>query len=239
MSGVARGGQPGFIKSDGKSIVPGDLYDMAELGQNLVLDPKVEKQLQELYERGQVAENQKLRAAYKLELVVGSEGRSKQKAFPGMLMAWTNEGFAHGGGDEVVYFCPQKIEEGEHERTCGNPLDLKWVGKEAAVCPKCKRATDPKKLTGQIFARLPMQHWATLVLKCFEALGMDADLRMKTIKKDLRVAAELEQAKYQGGDHLRAVRDSQEWVIYPLKNIIKDTAAGADLYTRIRSFLEA
>lgn len=232
-------GATGQVKADGLSVVPGDLYDMVELGQDLVLDPKIEEQLQELYEREETGANQKLKATYKLELVVNSQGRSMHKPFAGFLMAWTNGGFAHGGGDEVVYFCAQKTEKNGEEKTCGAPLDLKWVSKKVVVCPKCRQACEPEELCGQIFARLPMQHWASLVLKCFEALNFDADIRMKTMKGDLRVATAKEQERFRGGDLLREVRSQQEWVIYPLQNIMKDTAAGADLYTRIRSFLAA
>lgn len=232
-------GMQGQVGADGLSVVPGDLYDMAELGENLALDPEIEEKLQDVFSSTMMAENQKLKAAYKLELVVSSKGRSDHKPFAGMLLAWTNEGFAHGGGDEVVYFCTSKTEKNGVVRTCGAPLDLKWVSREVAVCPACRNALKPAELCGQIFAVLPMQHWATLVLRVFESLNFDADLRLKTTKQDLRAVAGQEQERNRGGELLHKARVGQEWVIYPLANIMKDTAAGADLYERIRAFLAA
>jgi hypothetical protein len=232
-------GVSGLVGPDGQSIVPGGLYDMAELAQDLTLDPHVEQKLEEIFQSLQDSSPGNITATYKLELAL-TEKRSAHRPYAGLISAWSNGGFAHGGGDEVVYFCPSKVEGPDGStKTCGGALDLKWISKTVVLCPKCRQATKPKLLTGQIFARLPTQHWATLLLRCFEALEFSADIRIGALKGDLREAAQQEQEHEHRGDKLQYVRTERIWAIYPLANIIKDTGAGADLYGRIRAFLAA
>ncbi len=229
-------GQAGYVDAEGNSAVPEGIVDLAALGEDLTLDAEIEEKLHNIWK--EVQTNTKLKAKYKLE-VAFTEDRSMHKPFSGFVVALSNGGFAHGGGDEAVYFCTAKIDRDGRSRTCNNPLDLKWVGKTAAVCPKCRNVVDPKNLCGQIYAKLPMQHWATLVTQLFKILDCNADIRIGAMRGDIRRATQQEQARERQGEHLRAVRTQREWGIYPLENIIKDTAAGADLYGRIRAFLNA
>lgn len=227
-----------YVRPDGTSeiVQQAGLYDMAELGDNLVLDAEVEKKLASLNEELDTRDS---KARYKLE-VYFRENRSTWKPYGGFIVTWTNGGFAHGGGDETVYFCPSRVEApGGGTKTCGEPIELPYVRKNFSVCPKCRNAVDPKELVGQIFAYLTPQRWATLLTKVFMRLGGDADIRLGLLKGDLRSASDREQERSIGGDVLREVRGGRQWVIYPLSHIIKDTATGADLEKRIYSFLVA
>ena len=92
---------------------------------------------------------------------------------------------------------------------------------------------------GEILLRLTTQHWAAVIYKWFRKMEFNADIYVKRPKVDLRVAATIEQARQHGGEKLMAVRQKKEVFIYPLYNIIKDTAAGADLPTRFKALLSA
>lgn len=228
----------GYTKIDGSpadGVLPSGVTDMAAVGDETIVDKLIQEQLEEVYE----SELNKAKAQFKLE-VAFMEPRSKTKAFLGVVCVWTNGGFGHGGGDEVVYLCTgKKLNKKDEVVTCGAPIDLKFVSRDVAICAECRQAIKPKELTGQIIAKLTTQNWAHLMTKLFVRLGGNADVRMGFMEGDLRSAAEIEQGKQLHGDVLHDVRDRREWVIYPLKSIIKDTSAGSPFYNRIRAFLEA
>jgi hypothetical protein len=231
----------GIVGADGRSVTPDGVYDMAAAGADLILDEDIEQKLSELFKDLKDGGETGLKAKFKLE-VAFSEHRSFHQPFTGIVSAWTNGGFLHGGGDEVVYFCGQKLPveggSGGH-KTCATPLALAFVGKRVAVCPTCKQPSKPEDLVGQVIAKLPMQHWASLLVRMMGHLEYNADIRMGTLIGDLRVANEEEGEKERRGESLNKVRRQRAWIAYPLKNIIKDTSAGATLASRLRSFLTA
>ena len=227
----------GSVESyDGGPMLPDGVFNTAAGGNDVRLDEELEKKLNTLLEDELGTDEDK--AQFKLE-VVFAESRSKMKPYAGMVFAWTNGGFAHGGGDEAVYFCTGQIEKNGETKTCNAPLDLKFISKEVAVCPVCRNALKPKDLTGQIFARLSSQNWARLITRMFVLLNADADIRMGMMPGELRTASEIEQDQSKAGDVLNNVRLQRHWVRYPLVDIIKDTSNGASLQKRIRVFLEA
>lgn len=228
----------GYTNLDGTpaaGVLPEGVSDLAAVGEETVVDRLIQEQLEEVYE----SELNKAKARFKLE-VAFMESRSKIKPYLGVVCVWTNGGFGHGGGDEVVYLCTgKKLNDKDEVVTCGAPIDLKFVNRDVAICTECRQAIKPKELTGQIIAKLTSQNWAHLMTKLFVRLGGNADVRMGFMEGDLRGAAEIEQDKQHHGDHLHEVRDRRNWVVYPLKSIIKDTSAGSSFYNRIRTFLEA
>lgn len=230
---MSSGGQVG---ADGRSVVPGGLYDMAEIGDSLN-DPELEARVAETL-KSMDGDFDSLKAKYKLEIAF-SNSRSLLQPFAGLVSAWSNGGFLHGGGDEAIYFCPAKINRSGVTQTCGSPITIQFVSGRFAVCEKCKQATDPKRLVGQFFARLSIQSWATLISRMFRALECNADIRIGVMPGDLRVATEQEAARDLRGDKLDGLRGNREWVAYPLSRIVKDTSNGAELQGRIRAFLSA
>lgn len=223
----------GSVGSDGRSAT--DIHDMAALAGDAELPPELATQLENIMKSELVQPD---KAKFKLELYL-QEKRSLKEPFGGMLLAWTNGGFAHGGGDEVVYFCPAKTERDGQQVGCGAPLALQYVGKTVVVCPECRQASDPRDLVGQVYAKLDVQGWARMITKFFMKLESNADIRLGIMTGDLHAASQIEAEGEHRGDVLDGGRRKRHFVCYTLESIIKDTAGGADLYTRIKAFLTA
>lgn len=225
----------GLVGPDGRSRLPAGIVDHTQGADAVELTPEIQKKLDEIF-KAESLDN--LKARYKLEVAVNEE-RSMLAPYNGMVVAWTNGGFNHGGGDEAVYFCPALVEKNGETKTCSAPLDLKWVGREAALCPICRNVTQPNDLAGQIGARLTTSGWARLITRIWLLLGGDADIRLGVMPGSLRQRTDdvIRKASLSAGDKLEASREKRRWATYPLKNIIKDTSAGADLQKRIQVFL--
>ena len=94
-------------------------------------------------------------------------------------------------------------------------------------------------MKGEILAVLTNRGWAELAFKYFVRLEHNADIYVKTPRRDIRIAAHAEQEKQLAGEKLAVVRTKRELLIYPLRNIIKDSSNGADLMGRFYSLLSA
>lgn len=231
----------GLVDAQGRPSLPAELRDLVAAGldaDDVQLDADVEKKLEEVWAEIKTGGDARLTATYKIELAF-TENRSVHAAFGGFIYAVSNGGYAHGGGDEGIYFCTATVDRDGVARLCNAPLRPIWVGRDAAVCPICRQATKPKDLVGQVYAKLTFQGWGTLLEHMFHKLGCDADVRLGVMRGDLRQASAIEAEQHREGEDLIKVRVEREWVVYPLTNIIKDTAAGATLSSRLRSFLKA
>jgi hypothetical protein len=175
-------------------------------------------------------------AKYKIEVFMNGKERGHLRAYSGALSIWSSGTRLHGGGDDKMYFCP--AEKFGFEK-CFGVIGGNAQGYGHLVCPKCNRVWKGSQVYGEIMGRWTTQTWTTVVHRYFMLMECNADLYLKYMKYDLRSAATLEQMKQHKGDKLELVRHSRVKVIYPLKNIIKDTAAGSDLHKRIRAFLDA
>lgn len=223
----------GYVDGEGRSAVPEGIVDMAALGDTVQLSAEVEERVKKALEG--LDDPNEVRARYKLEVVFTDE-RSMHRPFGGFVTAWTNGGFAHGGGDEAVYFCTGA----RGDRRCDSPLELKWLGRDHAVCPVCRSVIDVQDLTGQVWAKLPVQGWTTLVTHMFQKLECDADLRIGMLRGDLiRTTLKEQDRTRASAEAVDRIRHDRRWLRYPLRNVLKDTAAGADLTARIRAFLTA
>jgi hypothetical protein len=171
---------------------------------------------------------EKQRAKYKIELFFGSQYRTNQH-YPGAVSLWLSGSKLHGGGDEKIYLCPK----------CGGFILPSAQGYGHLVCAKCGKVATGNEAIGEILLRLTTQNWAGIIYKWFRKLEFNADIYVKRPRLDLRTAATLEQARQIGGEKLAAARLKREIFIYPLYNIIKDTAGGADLPTRFKALLSA
>lgn len=180
-----------------------------------------------------LAEQQK--AKYKIELLFSSR-RSGRVPYAGALSLWESGAKLHGGGDCKIYECPARaLKMGE----CSGIIPDASQGYGHLVCPDCKRVWKGSQVHGEVFARLTTNDWARLIYRYFVRLGHNADIYVKLPKADIRKAAELEQGRQLGGEKLIAARTRRDVYIYPLKNIIKDTASGADLLGRFKALLSA
>lgn len=225
----------GTVDRDGKStVIPADIYDMVERAEAEPIDHELNERLDKLFADA----NSEIKAKYRLELFL-SEKRSSLNPYGGFVSAWSNGGYAHGGGDETIYFCNAKTVRNGNEVTCGKPLSIQFISAGKAVCQHCKTMLKSQDLTGQVFARLHGQQWARLLTRMFYRLEGSADLVLCVMPGDLRQATAEERVKEHRGEVLDHVRLRRVRVVYPLDRIIKDTSAGADLERRIRAFLEA
>lgn len=174
-------------------------------------------------------------AKYKLELMFGPN-RSAAGPTIGILSFWESGAKLHGGGDTKLYMCGGKP-SGKNE--CEAFIPDASTGYGFLVCPECGSVWKGPEVTGEIIANLTMQNWAHVVHKYFVRLGHNADIYVRHAKEELRKKAQLEQEFDKGGELLDRARSKRVKYIYPLKNIIRDTANGADLLTQFYKLLKA
>lgn len=232
---------PALVNAKGESAInkmTGDasIYDMVEAGGNLNLAPEVEEALEQKM-KSLLGDPDDFNARYVLEILF-TDDRSLHKPFGGMLMVWTNGGYAHGGGDEKVYLCPHKVDKNGQTKHCGAPIPPSLVMHGLAACAVCKNPSHDKDLVGEVFFRIPMVSWAKVVERYFYRLDCQADIRIGILKGDLHAAAISEQERENRGDKLETVRKEREWVKYSLPALIKDGTSGASLNSRFSAFLK-
>jgi hypothetical protein len=207
--------------------------DMAELSDDEVQAIKTKIKALDKYFGNKVV------AKYKLDVMFGKE-RSTWKPCAGAISIYTSGGKLNGGGDEKLYICPRP--------DCGGviPPIRRFVketkeGKAVACvpCPACGVLWPEEELIGEILCRLTPQDWALAILRMFSKLEHNADIYLKYHPTDIRYQTAMEAARAQGGEAINKARENRGMHIYPLKNIIKDTGAGAQLYDRILAFIRA
>lgn len=230
----------GAVSGSGESAIrqltgDNDIFDMVAAGENLQVSPEVEAGIEKLM-KTLAAEDAK--AKFILDVYFNEE-RSSMRPFSGFLMAWTNGGFAHGGGDEKVYFCPAKVERGGHTKICAAPIAPNLTKHGIGVCLSCKQPSRDRNFVGEVFFKLPLSSWAAVIERYFFRLDCNADIRIGIMRGDLRKTSEQEQGRTQGGDRLEDLRARREWVRYALPAIIKDGSSGATLGSRLNAFLRA
>jgi len=172
---------------------------------------------------------------YKIELLF-SYSRSLRNPTAGALSVWESGAKLHGGGDAKVYFCPGRV-RGVNDCEHVIPADNANFGH--CLCPGCGTVWEAQYVLGEVMGRYTMQTWAEILLKYYQILDHNADIYIKQPKSDIRAAARAEQEKQLKGDKLNVVRAGMRKVIYPLKRIIADTSAGADLYTQFHTLLKS
>lgn len=175
-------------------------------------------------------EDSHVNATYKIEVQFG-RGRSNQAAFPGSLHLYRSGSVLSGGGDEIVYQCPD-------DRCLGVILPEHLLGPNAA-CPVCQKVFQREKELHDVrLFRLPYQKWADVLFKMFHRLNMDADIYLKTHVNDIRDATLKEQMRQRHGEHYLQVR-KRVAVMYSLENIMRDVNGGSDLLKRLRALVVA
>lgn len=173
----------------------------------------------------------KVVAKYKIEVQFG-KGRSIHAHFPGSLHCYRSGSALAGGGDEILYPCP--------DNKCPGFMEPEHVTIRFAVCPKCgrrwSRVSDLQE--GKLF-RLTHQKWAEVILTTFQRLGHNADIYLKSHPEDIRDKALVEQMRQRRGEEYLKTYKSRVYVMYPLDRIVKDAHAGKDLYKLFLAFITA
>jgi hypothetical protein len=174
-------------------------------------------------------------AKYKIE-VFFSRKRTLNGLSAGILTLWESGTKFHGGGDSKVYWCPGK-DLGKNDCAAVIPDAFNEYG--FLLCAACKELWKGHQVRGELLGKWTIQQWAETIHFFYRKLEHNADVYLKYPLADLREASRQEQEKQMHGDVLGAVRRGRQVYIYPLKNIIKDTSAGADLLGRFKAFLSA
>lgn len=174
-------------------------------------------------------------AKYKIEILLG-KGYAPSKPSVGIMSFWESGSKFHGGGDTILHMCCGK-DKGIND--CNAFIPDSGHGYGFLVCSRCHQSWNGEDVIGQLAFRLTAQNWARAVLKYYQKLDMNADIVVKYHPDDIRNAAMAEQLKTQGGEVLAGARSRRVPRVYPLKNIIKDTSAGADLEGRFYAFMRA
>jgi hypothetical protein len=172
--------------------------------------------------------SKELPAKYKIEVFFGPK-RTIHGPNPVKVSFWESGRRLHGGGDDLMYIC----RDSEDEAGCNTIFASDCVKGPIAVCPSCQQMIYAERLTRALKGYKTSKDLATELSKFFRQLGSNADIYCKYDRTDIRyVSVE----KAMGSAKARELRGKS---IYPLKNIINDTANGASLEGRILAFLTA
>lgn len=182
------------------------------------------------------------RAKYKLEIHIHEE-RSTWKPFFGIMYFLTSGDKLHGGGDTKIYLCADNACHGiiyppEHSivdiSEGSDPTSISNV-----LCPKCGRTYPSRDLWGERGLRLTAANWARAIYNNFMYLESNADVVLLSHHANLRKQTELEMERNAHSELVNVARRVRHKVVYPLKNIIKDVNAGADLVKRFHAFVNS
>jgi hypothetical protein len=185
-------------------------------------------------------------ARYKIEVHFG---KNRTLTGPNVAAVSVFESGMHlnGDGDELMYICAQRdkglalnapnVKDSEiirGQEGCGKFIPGKNLqnGVAMCVCEK-QRMISSEELTSTVLVNLTTERIANLVANWFRKLDNNADIYVKYHPTDIRYKA-MESAE--GLDKARSLRGL---TIYPLKNIIKDTANGASIEKRFFALFTA
>lgn len=230
----------GMVNAKGESAIKElsgnpDIFDMVAAGKDLKVSPELEAQMSAAMKQLLPTED---KGKFLLEVFFNSE-RSMHKPFSGFLMAWTNGGFAHGGGDEKVYFCPNKVERDGRTRICAAPMAPNLIRHGVGICIACEHPSSDRRFIGEVFFKLPLQHWAAVLTRYYARLESNCDLKISVFTDDLHKVAGMEQEREHRGELLEKTRRGRYALRYSLASIIRDTSSGATLESVFKAFLSA
>ena len=178
-----------------------------------------------------------VRAKYKIEIeFLGPD----EKGYPGRtskgpnrvgVKIWESGKRFHGGGDELMFWCLSSIKG--VRGGCGGIMSADNIRNGVARCPHCENMMNMENMTDTRAAFFTNQSLAKELVPIFRSLGSDCDIYMKFHKTDIHYIA---MEKAHGPEKAAKLKGMH---IYPLKNILKDTASGADLGRRFLAFLNS
>jgi len=179
---------------------------------------------------------QEQKAKYKIEVMFRHTRRSTG-LIDGSLSVWESGTRLNGEGDTKAYFCPGRQ---TRRSDCEAIIpDETAFGNGRLACPGCGIVWKSEEVFGEVFFKQPTERWADTLVRFYARLSHNADIYLKYPKHDVRAIAAQEQAKQLGGAQYAKLRSEKVLYIYPLKNIIKDTSNGSDLYKRFFALLTA
>jgi hypothetical protein len=212
---------------------------------------ELQKRIQESVMKDRVAtlNEQKIKARYKIQIWFRS-GRSMTKPVAFALSAWQSGKRLHGGGDEMMFLCrkhatardvaPSEVAFRDSsfirtptKRGCGLFIPGENSVNDMILCPHCGVSHASESIGDSVFYRLTPNNAASVLVSWFRRLESNADLYAKYTPQDPR---SIMMAK--SYDPVTA-RQKKGLTIYPLKNILEDTANGSTLESRFKAFILA
>jgi hypothetical protein len=180
-------------------------------------------------------------AKYRIEVQMARYKR-RDVPFPGFLTVWERGSVESenliGTNMTHVFFCPGS-DIGKNNCTAIIPDAANAEG--LFFCPACKTSWNEKQVITERWYRLPVEHWATVLTRVYTYTHFRADVYLKWYVDpvDIRAVTHMQKEGDRYGKNLRKLRLDREKrvIIYPQKNIIKDTSAGASLYNRMKALL--
>lgn len=205
---------------------PGLTSDMRRAG-DLAAMRAAQKSRDEIVAGGKQAGLQdSIRAKFKIEVTFGA-GRTTVGPNLVGIQVWESGKRLNGGGDDLAFWC-QSTETNEG---CWAIITSDNVRGGIGLCPSCKRAVNADLLTNMRIGRVSTKNLSNDLEKIFRDLGSNADIYLKYHQTDMRYLA-MERAK--GNNVAKRLKGMH---IYPLRNILSDTAHGAAVAGRFHSFL--
>lgn len=178
-----------------------------------------------------------IRAKYKIEVeFLGPD----EKGYPGRtskgpnrvgVKIWESGKKFHGGGDELMFWCLSSLKG--VRGGCGGIMSADNIRNGVAMCPHCKNMMNMEAMTDTRVGFFTNQTLAKELANMFRVLDSNCDVYIKFHKTDIHYIA-MERAH--GPEKAARLKGMH---IYPLKNILKDTAHGADLGKRFFAFLSS
>jgi hypothetical protein len=145
------------------------------------------------------------------------------------ISLWESGRRFHGGGDDLMFWC--RDNRPGHNEGCWGHIASDNVRGPYAYCPHCGKTSVAELLTTTRIFRLSSQALASKIAEMFVRLGHNADIYVKYDKGDPRYETMVRERGWEVANRLKGMH------IYLLKNILKDTANGADLTKRIYTFI--
>lgn len=198
-------------------------------------------------ERVKAAEEATKKARYKIQVWFKST-RSDWKPMAYTVSLWESGKRLHGGGDEMMFFCkrqpdaprvtarPFGVGSGKAEQTpdgCGNPIPGENISGELALCPHCMMRWNTSQIGDSLYYYSTAQKAAENLEMWWRKLDCDADLYFKYSPTDPRTI--MMARNYSA----KKARELKGLSIYPLKNMIRDSASGTPVQTLFKNFITA
>lgn len=170
-----------------------------------------------------------IKARWKIEITF-LHNRQLHGKTPYACQIWESGKALNGEGDALAWWCLDGREG--HNDGCRGIIPQDCVQNGIAVCPNCHMTINAGLLCEKTGGNASMQELSVYLADLFrKRLNSNADIYIKFHKTDPHYLAMLQRKGKATADRLKGMH------IYPLRNIIRDVSAGADLATRFKSFL--
>lgn len=183
-------------------------------------------------------------AKHRLQVTYGPD-RTPNGPNTSVITFWLKGSRFSGGGDERMYWC-MEADGGTHmamdfvfDRSkkgtagCGKMIPPSAISGGVAYCPHCGNMIKAEALTGEVYHRLATKDLGEFLAGLWHKMGGDADLYIKYHTSDIRFREMVVREGSQKANQLRGL------LVYPLRNILTDTAHDVTVAEAFRRCLAA